>query len=401
MKTFVSRSAVRCWRYQDAPHRIGRYSLGLCLSIVLAGAVLLSLVTSPVAAATNSNQAERKLLYVAEPGIRNYLEYGGHGVLVFDIDRGHRFVKRIPAAGLDEGGQPLNVKGVCANASSKRLYVGTTRTVTCFDLVSEKILWEKPYPGGCDRMSITPDGKVMYLPSLEGAHWHVVDALTGDVIKKIVPKSSGAHNTIVGADGGRAYLAGLRSPLLSVTDTKKHEVVLEVGPFGNFIRPFTVNGGGTLCFVNLNDLLGYEIGDLTTGKMLHRVEVQGFEKGPTKRHGCPSHGIGLTPDEKELWLTDAHNSRLHIFDATAMPPKQVASIVLRDQPGWVTFSIDGKYAYPSTGDVIEVATRKIVAGLQDEKKVDVQSEKMLEIDFKDDLPVRTGDQFGLGRLTRP
>jgi hypothetical protein len=80
----------------------------------------------------------------------------------------------------------------------------------------------------------------------------------------------------------------------------------------------------------------------------------------------------------------------------AMPPKQVASIELRDQPGWVTFGIDGKYAYPSTGDVIEVATRKIVAGLQDENKVDVQSEKLLEIDFKDGQPVRTGDQFGLG-----
>ena len=102
---------------------------------------------------------------------------------------------------------------------------------------------------------------------------------------------------------------------------------------------------------------------------------------------------------------------MHIFDvrlltsaatnATVKPPKQVASIALRDQPGWVTFSIDGKYAYPSTGDVIEVATRKIVAGLQDERGIDVQSEKMLEIDFKDDQPVRAGDQFGLGRLTRP
>jgi hypothetical protein len=369
--------------------------------IVLVGAVLQSDVSPGLAAATNSTMAERKLLYVAVPGIRNYLEYGGHGVLVFDIDHDHRFVKRIPAAGLDESGQPLNVKGVCANASTKRLYVSTTRTLTCFDLLSEKILWEKRYPGGCDRMSITPDGKVIYLPSLEGAHWHAVDAVTGDVIKKILPKSIGAHNTIVGVDGTRAYLAGLRSPLLSVAETKSHEVIREVGPFGNFIRPFTVNGGGTLCFVNLNDLLGFEIGDLTTGKMLHRVEVQGVEKGPTKRHGCPSHGIGLTPDEKELWLTDAHNSRLHLFDATAMPPKQVASITLRDQPGWVTFSLDGKYAYPSTGDVIEVATRKIVAGLKDENGIDVQSEKLLEIDFKDEQPVRAGDQFGLGRLRRP
>ena len=387
------------------------YTWSFAWLIAMVGVLLLSHANCGLAATTDSNQAERKLLYVAEPGIRNYLEYGGHGVLVFDIDHGHRFVKRIPAAGRDESGQPLNVKGVCANASTKRLYVSTTRTLTCFDLLTEEILWERPFPGGCDRMSITADGKVIYLPSFEGAHWQVVDALTGDVIKKIVPKSAGAHNTIVGPNRRHAYLAGLRSPLLSVTDAKRHEVIREVGPFSNFIRPFTVNGSGTLCFVNVNDLLGFEIGDLTTGKMLHRVEVQGFEKGPTKRHGCPSHGIGLTPDEKELWLTDAHNSRLHIFDvrlltsaatnATAMPPKQVASIALRDEPGWVTFSIDGKYAYPSTGDVIEVATREIVAGLKDEKGIDVQSEKMVEIDFKDNQPVRAGDQFGLGRLTRP
>src|SRR5262245_19944822 len=224
------------------------YTRGLGRLIAFACAVLLPHASSVLPAATDSNQAERKLLYVAVPGIRNYLEYGGHGVLVFDIDHGHRFVKRIPAAGLDEGGQPLNVKGVCANASTKRLYVGTTRTLTCFDLLSEKILWEKPYPGGCDRMSITPDGKAIYLPSLEGAHWHVVDGLTGDVIKKILPKSVGAHNTIVGMDKRHAYLAGLRSPLLSVTDAQKHEVIREVGPFSHFIRPFTVNGSGTLCF---------------------------------------------------------------------------------------------------------------------------------------------------------
>src|SRR5258707_11582638 len=157
--------------------------------------------------------AERKLLYVATPGIRDYLEYGGHGILVFDIDQGHKFVKRIPSAGLDEKGRPLNVKGICANAKTQRLYVSTIRTLLCLDLVSEKLLWEKPYEGGCDRMAISPDGKIIYLPSLEKEHWHVVDALTGEVIKKIVT-NSGAHNTIVGLDGRYAYLAGLKSPLL-------------------------------------------------------------------------------------------------------------------------------------------------------------------------------------------
>ena len=370
----------------------------------------LFLSRSDDSASTQEVKPERKFLYVAEPGIRDYLEYGGHGVLVFDIDHGHRFVKRIPSSGLDEKGQPLNVKGICANAVTKRLYVSTTRTLACFDLITEKTLWENVYEGGCDRMAISPDGKVIYLPSLEKAHWHVVDAGSGEVIRKIVT-NSGAHNTIIGLDGARAYLAGLASPILRVTDTRTHEVIREVGPFGNFIRPFTVNGRGTLCFVNVNELLGFEVGDLVSGKKLHRVEVKGFEKGPTKRHGCPSHGIGLTPDETELWLTDAHNSRLHIFDvrllasaatnAIAMPPKQIASIALRDQPGWVTFSLDGRFAYPSTGDVIEVATRKIVDGLKDEHGTDVQSEKMLEIDFKDGEPIRAGDQFGLGRRTHP
>src|SRR5215216_309188 len=48
----------------------------------------------------------RRLLYVATPGIRDYLEYGGHGVLVFDIDAGYQFVKRIASAGVNAQGKP-------------------------------------------------------------------------------------------------------------------------------------------------------------------------------------------------------------------------------------------------------------------------------------------------------
>jgi hypothetical protein len=83
--------------------------------------------------------------------------------------------------------------------------------------------------------------------------------------------------------------------------------------------------------------------------------------------------------------------------SAVMPPKQVASITMRDQPGWVTFSLDGKYAYPSSGDVVETATRTIVAGLTDEQGRAVQSEKLVDVVFAGDRPVRAGDQFGVGR----
>jgi hypothetical protein len=47
--------------------------------------------------------------------------------------------------------------------------------------------------------------------------------------------------------------------------------------------------------------------------------------------------------------------------------------------------------------VIEVGTRKIIAGLKDEEGREVQGDKLLEIDFAGSAPIRTGDQFGLGR----
>jgi hypothetical protein len=360
---------------------------------VLLAALALSLARD----ASAEEEAERHLLYVAVPGVRNYLEYGGHGLLVFDIDNEHRFKKRIATAGLDDEGKPLNVKGICASAITKRVHISTTRTLTCLDLTTDRLLWEKSYEGGCDRMALSPDGAVIYLPSFEKDHWHVVDAQSGNVLAKIEPRS-GAHNTVFGADGRHAYLAGLKSPLLTVADATTHKIARTVGPFSASIRPFTVNGRQTLCFVNVNELLGFEIGDLTTGKMLHRVEVRGFKTGPVKRHGCPSHGIGLTPDEKEIWLTDAFNQRLHIFDATVMPPRPKHEIELHDQPGWVTFTIDGRYAYPSTGEVIDTATKKVVARLKDETGAFVQSEKMFEAVFRGMEPVRTGDQFGIGRV---
>lgn len=343
-----------------------------------------------------ASRPDQRRLYVASPGIRNYVEYGGVGVLVYDIDAGHKFIKRIPTFPEVPGQPAENVKGIAASARTGRLYVSTIRRVLAIDLVTERPLWERSYEGGSDRMALSPDGRILYVPSLEGPHWHVVDAATGEVLRRL-EVGTGAHNTVYGPDGAFAYLADLRSPYLTVADTRTHTIGKRIGPFSDSIRPFTINGAQTLAFVNLNHLLGFEVGDIRTGQKLHRVTVAGFSPGPVKRHGCPSHGVGLTPDEKELWLADGHNNRMHVFDATQMPPKQVASLVVRDQPGWVTFSLDGRYAYPSTGEVFDVATRRIVATLSDEAGREVHSEKMLEIDFRGDRPLQAGDQFGIGR----
>ena len=362
-------------------------SLSLCL-------LALALFSEPRAVV--SARADQHFLYVATPGIRNYVEYGGIGLVVYDMDNGHRFVKRLPTFDVPAGEQPENVKGVAASAKTGRIYVSTHKRLGAFDLTTGSRVWVRDYEGGADRITLSPDGRILYLPSFEGPHWHAIDALSGDILKKIVV-NSGAHNTLYGPDGRHVYLAGLRSPILSIADASTHTVTVGVGPFSAPVRPFTINGSQTLCFVNVNDLLGFEIGDIKSGKVLHQVKVTGYEKGPVKRHGCPSHGIGLTPDEREIWLADGANSKVHVFDAKVMPPKQTVTIGLRDQPGWITFSLDGRYGYPSTGEIIDTATKKIVATLSDEAGNPVQSEKVVEVVFSDGKPTATGDQFGIGR----
>jgi hypothetical protein len=80
---------------------------------------------------------------------------------------------------------------------------------------------------------------------------------------------------------------------------------------------------------------------------------------------------------------------VYVYDVKAAPPKLVASIALnkepqdRPHPGWMSFSIDGKYAYPDGGAVIDTATKKIVARIP-------TSEKLVEIQFQNRKPVRAG-----------
>ena len=176
--------------------------------LLLACAVPMLFGARPYVSAAHSASApagEHRFLYVAEPGIRNYTEHGGIGVLVFDVDSGHRFVRRIPTMSVPAGEEPENVKGIAASAATGRLYVSTIKRVLAFDLATDALLWNRTYEGGCDRLALSPDGRTLYVPSFEGPHWHVLDALTGDPIARI-ETGSGAHNTVYGADGRAVWV---------------------------------------------------------------------------------------------------------------------------------------------------------------------------------------------------
>ena len=58
--------------------------------------------------------------------------------------------------------------------------------------------------------------------------------------------------------------------------------------------------------------------------------------------------------------------------------------------------LDGKLAYISSGDVIDIKTRKIVGQLKDEYGRPLHSEKLLDMLFEGGKLTRVANQFGNG-----
>ena len=336
--------------------------------------------------------------------IKHYLyAFRTAAIDVFDIDQNHKKVKSLKLpGGIDR------IWGATAHAASHMLYISYhdsdakgvyERGLLKYDLVAEKVVWKHLYKPFVDSPAVTADGKTIFMSSGEatdkGDFWFVIDAADGSVTDKI-NVFRGAHNTIIGLSGKNLYMGSVRYPYLVVADTQTHKITQKIGPFRDGIRPFTVNGKETLAFVNVNRFLGFEVGDIETGKVLYSVQVKGFQEGPFKSPlAVQSHGVALTPDEKEVWVVDSKNSRVHLYDVTGLPakaPVYVTSVELPSKPNWVQFSRDGRFAYTSGGEVISAQTRQ-VTGQTSSAKVRIQ------IDFSGGKPSQAFVRYGLGYVT--
>lgn len=331
------------------------------------------------------------------------------GVSIYDIDHGHKLLRRIDLPGTGA------YKGIGASVPLGLLYLTSNveDDLLAVDLASEKVVWRKKLGKYADSFYLTPDGQKLWVPYRDEISWRVVRASNGEVLGQVDTErgknydtdaigSIGPHNTWINPAGTRAYLEVLTVPYVYIADTATHKILGKVGPFSKGIRPFIVTDDEKYLFANVDALLGFEVaavkdGDKWGGKMLHRVEaktpperLQQIPNPPARKpHSTPSHGINLRPDQKELWVVDGVYGYVYVYDVTVMPPKHVASVPLfakpeeRPHPGWISFSIDGRYAYPDGGAVIDTRTKKVAARIP-------TSEKLIEIDFLDGKPVKAG-----------
>jgi len=324
---------------------------------------------------------------------------------VYDMDNGHQLVKSVALP------QARGIRGVVAHAATHALYVSYggdgdgqhgPPTLLKYDLLTDGVVWTHTYPIGIDSMSISPDGNHLFMPSGElasGGTWYVINTSDGTVLGTI-DGPSGPHNTIVSLDGARVYLGGRGSNYLGIADASTRQVFRQIGPLQSSVRPFTINGLETVAYITITGLRGFQVGDIQTGAVLRTVTFTGPNVSHTSGPSAPSHGISLSPDERELYVVDWPDY-VHVFDVSGGPgqaPPQVADIALTpsmnhsESPclydcladGWLQHSRDGRFVYVGDqGDVIDTATRQPVAQLA----TLANTRKMIEIDWNDGVPV--------------
>jgi len=348
------------------------------------------------------------LLGAAPPAERRLYVTNASGISVYDIDNGHAFLRKIDIP--DSG----DYKGIAASPQLGRLYVTSHRRdeLICLDLASDAVLWRKNVGPYADSHWVTPDGTRIYMPLRGEIAWVALDARDGSTLARIDTERGkryevdpiqdiGPHNTWINKAGTRVYMEVLTVPYIYVADTKTNQVLGKIGPFSKGIRPFAVSDDERYLYANVDGLLGFEIAEISKrpwgGPMIHRVEARTPasrladipEPPRAKPHSTPSHGLNLTSNQKEVWIVDGVYGYVYVFDVTARPPKQIASIPIFDRPearphpGWITFSLDGRYAYPDGGVVIDTATKKVTARIP-------TSEKLIEIDFQGGRAVAAG-----------
>jgi DNA-binding beta-propeller fold protein YncE len=370
--------------------------------VLIALIIFLSLGTNSFG--VDLTTGDRHLLYVALPGSTEHPPYeNGLGIVVLDVETRYSFVKRIAAWDVPASAWPEVVTGFAASPVTNTAYIATRGHLGAIDLSTDRMIWSNDYDGMCcERPQVTADGQLVVVGSDKKDFWYVVNAQTGKLMSKIqTPLSQAAHNLNLSPDGRWAFMSPI-GKVMSIADMGTLKVEKTI-TFGNTIRVFVLNHDASKIYANTNELLGFEAADVGSGRVVQHVEAPaglwkakwaglGWDKVP---HGTPGHGIALANDETQIWVVDGINNYIRIF-ANAEGYRFLGSIKMTASPGWITMGLGGRYAYVSSGDVVDVKNWRVVTQLKDEFGRQLGSEKLLDMVFRAGKLQRVANQFGNG-----
>jgi YVTN family beta-propeller protein len=273
--------------------------------------------------------------------------------------------------------------GIAFSPDGTRIYVSneSESVLNIVDRKTGEIRGRVPLSGRPNNIAITKDGARVLIGIRSAAG--VVDVIdtASQARTKSIPVDGSVHNVYVTPDGKYAVSGSMENKTATVIDLETEKMVWEV-KFDRAVRPMAfeavADGVTRRIFVQLSGFNGFAVVDFAKRAEVARIKLPdqpggfGIAEGRT---GTPSHGIGVAPDGKSLWV----NSTLAnaVFKYSLPDLKLVGHAKLPvvhslgraptgSVPEWITFTPDSKFIYISDSgarkvSVIDTTTLKEVA----------------------------------------
>ena len=263
-----------------------------------------------------------------------------------------------------------HVHGIAVEADGRRLFatVESDRTLKIIDTATDRAIASIKLTGRPNQCAVTPDGRFVGVPIRDGNSVDIVDVTQKQVVKTLPVKVP--HNCFNAESNRYIFVSSMGADEINMIDLARMQYAARI-PVGGVPRPFVVAKDGRRMYVALSNLHGFVMVDIPENKVIGKVEMPAEHPHPHPRPFEPidtlTHGLGLTPDEKELWVTSLLDDCMYIYDVEAK--KIVGRVATGDGPNWVTFSPDGKYCCVSNADsddcsILDVKARREVARLK-------------------------------------
>jgi YVTN family beta-propeller protein len=272
--------------------------------------------------------------------------------------------------------------GIGFAPDGSKVYVSdeATSTLDVFDRESGALIKKIELSDHPNNIAVTHTGDVVVAIARGTGALDIIDSKTL-TLKKTIPTHGRLHNVYVTPDGKYAVMGSIPAKLITVVDLATEQIAWEL-KMDLGVRPMTIeandDGSTKRIFAQLSDFNGFSVVDFSPRKEVTKVKLPDppaeFETD-AERSTAPSHGIGVAPDRKTLWVTSIPNNAVYVYSLADL--SLIGHVDLPDLklPGhkplsavanWVTFTPDGKTVYISNASLrsvtaIDTKAMKVVA----------------------------------------
>ncbi|MBV9985669.1 hypothetical protein, partial [Bradyrhizobium sp.] len=282
--------------------------------------------------------------------------------------------------------------GIAFSPDASRVYVSdeVDSTLDVFERKSGRLVKKVPLSAHPNNIAVAKDGRIVIGIARDPGALDIVDPTTLTVTKS-VPVNGRLHNVYVTPDSKYAVTGSISSGIITVidltTEQPEWQVRLDKG-----IRPMSIEAGADgstkRIFVQLSDFNGFAVVDFNLRKEVARIELPAAKaqfETDGGRATAPSHGIGVAPDGKTLWVTSIPNNAVYVYSLEDLMLVGEVALPSLKLPGhgpisavanWVTFTPDSKIVFVSN------------AGLRSVSAIDSGSMKLVAVIPVGEVPKR-------------